>query len=113
MNLTLAEKIISALLLKETWEPGEEIEITDRSYSDLEFNGTLAYLSFEALNVQQVKTKLSLSFVNHNMLHNDFRNADNHPHLQGVAAKHGIVFSRPGYTLLGSDSHTPNAVAWA
>jgi len=59
------------------------------------------------------------------MLQNDFRNADDHRYLQGVAAKYGIVFSRPGngishqlylerfarsaYTLLGSDSHTPMA----
>jgi aconitate hydratase len=59
------------------------------------------------------------------MLQNDFRNADDHRYLQGVAAKYGIVFSRPGNgichqlylerfakpgaTLLGSDSHTPTA----
>ena len=59
------------------------------------------------------------------MLQNDFRNADDHRYLQGVAAKYGIVFSRPGngichqlylerfaqpsLTLLGSDSHTPTA----
>jgi aconitate hydratase len=87
--------------------------------------GTLAYLEFEAMGIQRVKTKLSLSFVDHNMLQNDFRNADDHRYLQDVAAKYGIVFSRPGngichqihlerfarpgYTLLGSDSHTPTA----
>ncbi|KON31795.1 aconitate hydratase, partial [miscellaneous Crenarchaeota group-1 archaeon SG8-32-3] len=87
--------------------------------------GTLAYLEFEAMGVPRVKTKLSLSFVDHNMLQNDFRNADDHRYLQDVAAKYGIVFSRPGngichqihlerfsrpgYTLLGSDSHTPTA----
>jgi aconitate hydratase len=77
------------------------------------------------MGVPKVRTKLSLSFVDHNMLQNDFRNADDHRYLQSVAAKYGIVFSRPGngichqvylerfarpgYTLLGSDSHTPTA----
>jgi len=77
------------------------------------------------MGVPRVQTKLSLSFVDHNMLQNDFRNADDHRYLQDVAAKYGIVFSRPGngichqvhlerfsrpgYTLLGSDSHTPTA----
>ncbi len=87
--------------------------------------GTMAYLEFEAMGVPKVKTELSFSFVDHNMLQNDYRNADDHRYLQGVAAKYGIVFSRPGNgichqlylerfarpgrTLLGSDSHTPTA----
>ena len=77
------------------------------------------------MGVPQVRTKLSLSFVDHNMLQNNFRNAYDHRYLQSVAAKYGIVFSRPGsgichqvylerfarpgYRLLGSDSHTPTA----
>jgi aconitate hydratase len=106
-------------------QPGEQIGLRIDHTLTQDSTGTLAYLEFEAMNVPKVKTKLSLSFVDHNMLQNDFRNADDHRYLQGVAAKHGIVFSRPGNgishqlylerfarpgcTLLGSDSHTPNA----
>jgi aconitate hydratase len=85
--------------------------------------GTLAYLEFEALGIPKVKTKLSVSYVDHNMLQTTFENADDHAFLQSIASKYGILFSKPGngichqvhlerfgvpgQTLLGSDSHTP------
>ena len=106
-------------------DPGEEIALKIEHTLTQDSTGTLTYLEFEAMGVPKVKTQLSLSFVDHNMLQNDFRNADDHRYLQGVAAKYGIVFSRPGngichqlylerfaqpgLTLLGSDSHTPTA----
>jgi aconitate hydratase len=125
MSKTLAEKIIAKHIVEGKTEPGAEIGLRIDHTLTQDSTGTLAYLEFEALNAPRAKTKLSLSFVDHNMLQNDFRNADDHRYLQGVAAKYGIVFSRPGngishqvylerfstpgYTLLGSDSHTPNA----
>jgi aconitate hydratase len=125
MNISLAAKIIANHSLKGKVEPGEEIGLRIDHTLTQDSTGTLAYLEFEAMNVPRVRTKLSLSFVDHNMLQNDFRNADDHRYIQGVAAKYGIVFSRPGNgishqvylerfstpgcTLLGSDSHTPNA----
>ncbi|MBC8414180.1 aconitate hydratase, partial [bacterium] len=89
--------------------------------------GTMAYLEFEAMGIPRVRTKLSVSYVDHNTLQSGFENADDHRFLQTIAAKYGIYFSRPGngichqvhlerfarpgQTLLGSDSHTPNASA--
>jgi len=85
----------------------------------------MAYLQFEAIGIPRVRTELSVSYVDHNTLQSDFKNADDHNYLRTVAAKHGIVFSRPGNgichqlhlerfarpgrTLIGSDSHTPTA----
>ena len=85
--------------------------------------GTMAYLQLEAMGVEQVKTELSVSYIDHNTLQSGFENADDHKYLQTVAKKHGVFFSRPGNgichqvhlerfgrpgaTLLGSDSHTP------
>jgi aconitate hydratase len=125
MSKTLAEKVIAKHLAEGKMEPGEQIGLRVDHTLTQDSTGTLAYLEFEAMGVPHVKTKLSLSFVDHNMLQNDFRNADDHRYLQDVAAKYGIVFSRPGngichqihlerfarpsYTLLGSDSHTPTA----
>jgi aconitate hydratase len=125
MSKSLAEKVIREHLVEGRMEPGEQIGLRIDQTLTQDAIGTLAYLEFEAMGVPRVKTKLSLSFVDHNMLQNDFRNADDHRYLQGVAAKYGIVFSRPGngichqlylerfarpaYTLLGSDSHTPTA----
>jgi aconitate hydratase len=125
MNKNLAEKVISKHLIDGRMEPGEQIGVSIDYTLTQDSTGTLTYLEFEAMGVPQVKTKLSLSFIDHNMLQNDFRNADDHRYLQGVAAKYGVIFSRPGngichqlylerfarpgFTLLGSDSHTPTA----
>ena len=125
MSKTVAEKIINNHLAEGRLELGEQIGLSIDHTLTQDSTGTLAYLEFEAMNVPRVKTRLSLSFVDHNMLQNDFRNADDHRYLQDIAAKYGIIFSRPGNgishqvylerfarpgcTLLGSDSHTPNA----
>src|SRR3990170_1504350 len=125
MSKTVAEKIINNHIVEGRIKPGEQIGLRIDHTLTQDATGTLAYLEFEAIGVPRVETKLSLSFVDHNMLQNDFRNADYHRYLQGVAAKYGIIFSRPGNgishqvylerfarpgcALLGSDSHTPNA----
>jgi aconitate hydratase len=125
MSRSVAEKVIAQHLAEGKMELGEQVGLRIDHTLTQDSTGTLAYLEFEAMGVPHVKTKLSLSFVDHNMLQNDFRNADDHRYLQDVAAKYGVVFSRPGngichqihlehfarpgYTLLGSDSHTPTA----
>ncbi|MCL2359103.1 MAG: aconitate hydratase [Nitrososphaerota archaeon] len=126
-KLTLAQKIIANHLVEGKLVAGEEIALKIDHTLTQDSTGTMAYLEFESLGVSKVKTELSLSFVDHNMLQNDYRNADDHRYLQDVAAKFGIIFSRPGNgichqlylerfarpgrTLLGSDSHTPTAGA--
>ena len=87
--------------------------------------GTMAYLEFEAMDIDRVKTERSVAYIDHNTLQTGFENADDHRFIQSVAKKHGIYFSRPGNgichqvhlerfaspgkTLIGSDSHTPTA----
>jgi len=83
----------------------------------------MAYLQFEAMGVERTQTELSVSYIDHNTLQEDYKNPDDHRYLQTIAAKYGIYlsrpgngichqvhlerFARPGKTLLGSDSHTP------
>jgi aconitate hydratase len=123
MGMNVAEKIISAHLVEGTMTPGEDIAIKIDQTLTQDATGTMAYLQFEALGLKKVKTELSVSYVDHNMLQSGFENADDHKYLQSVASKYGIYFSRPGNgichqvhlerfgvpgkTLLGSDSHTP------
>ena len=125
MGSTLSEKILREHLLEGELVPGKEIGIKIDQTLTQDATGTLAYLQFEAMGFERVKTKLSVSYVDHNMLQEDFKNADDHAYLQSVAARYGIWFSRPGNgichqvhlerfakpgeTLLGSDSHTPTA----
>lgn len=125
MGLTIAEKIIKKHLVEGEMIPGQEIAIKIDNTLTQDATGTMAYLQFEAIGLDKVKTKRSVSFVDHNTLQSGFENADDHAFLQSIANKHGIYFSRPGNgichqvelerfaipgeTLLGSDSHTPTA----
>ena len=122
---TMTEKILKAHCIEGVMERGTPIAIRIDQTLTQDATGTMAYLQLEAMGVDQVKTELSVSYVDHNTLQSGFENADDHKYLQTVAAKHGIYFSRagngichqvhlerfakPGKTLLGSDSHTPTA----
>ncbi|MHA1281693.1 MAG: aconitate hydratase [Promethearchaeota archaeon] len=124
---SIAKKILEDHLVEGNLRAGEEIAIKIDYTLTQDATGTMAYLQFEAMKIKRVKTELSVSFVDHNTLQTDFRNADDHRYLASVAAKYGIKFSkpgngichqvflerfaRPGKTLIGSDSHTPTAGA--
>ncbi|BCO08178.1 aconitate hydratase [Desulfolithobacter dissulfuricans] len=123
MGLTVAEKILQAHLVEGELKKGEEIALRIDQTLTQDATGTMAYLEFEAIGIPRVKTELSVSYVDHNLVQSDFRNADDHRFLQSVARKFGLWFSPPGNgichqvhlerfgipgkTLLGSDSHTP------
>jgi aconitate hydratase len=123
MARNLTYKILKSHLVEGELTPGAEIGIRIDHTLTQDATGTMACLQFEALEVPRVKTKLSVSYVDHNTLQCGFENADDHRYLQSVAAKYGVYFSRPGngichqvhlerfgapgLTLLGSDSHTP------
>ena len=123
MGYNLAQKIIKNHLVSGEMVPGTEISIRIDQTLTQDSTGTMAYLQFEAMGIDRVKTKKSVAYIDHNMLQSGFENADDHKYIQTVTAKHGIYFSRPGngichqvqlerfgvpgMTLLGSDSHTP------
>ena len=93
---TITEKIIKEHLVEGEMKEGKEIAIKIDQTLTQDATGTMAYLEFEALGLPRVKTELSLSYVDHNMLQTDFMNADDHDYLRTVAAKYGIRYSRPG-----------------
>lgn len=123
MAKTVTEKIIESHLVEGRMEPNSEIAIRIDHTLTQDATGTMVYLEFMAMGIPRVQTELSVSYVDHNLLQTDFKNADDHRFLQSVAAKYGVIFSRPGNgishqvhlerfcvpgkTLLGSDSHTP------
>jgi aconitate hydratase len=123
MGKTLTQKILEQHLVVGEYKPGNEIGIKIDQTLTQDATGTMAYLQFEAMGVDRVRTEHSVSFVDHNTIQIGFENADDHKYLQTVAAKYGIDYSRagngichqvhlerfgrPGTTLLGSDSHTP------
>jgi aconitate hydratase len=125
MGKNVVQKILSQHLVEGSLEMGQEIAIQIDQTLTQDATGTMAYLQFEAMGIPRVKTKLSVSYVDHNTLQTGFENADDHLYLETAAQKYGILFSRPGngichqvhlerfavpgQTLLGSDSHTPTA----
>ena len=125
MGKTLTEKIISSHVVDGEAVKGKEIGLKIDQTLTQDATGTMAYLQFEAMGVEQVKTERSVAYIDHNTLQSGFENADDHRFIGSIAKKHGIWFSRPGNgichqvhlerygkpgkTLIGSDSHTPTA----
>jgi aconitate hydratase len=121
--MTVTEKIIRDHLVEGEFKPGSDIVIRIDHTLTQDATGTMVYLEFEKLGLDRVRTDLSASYVDHNLLQVDYRNHDDHRFLQSAAKKWGVHFSRPGNgishqvhlerfgepgkTLMGSDSHTP------
>ena len=123
MAQNIVEKILTSHLKEGEFVKGQEIGIRIDQTLTQDATGTMAYLQFEAMGLKEIKTDLSVSYVDHNTVQVGFENSDDHKYLQTVAARYGVVYSRPGNgichqvhlerfgkpgtTLLGSDSHTP------
>lgn len=123
MGLTIAQKIIQAHLVQGEMKAGTEIALKIDQTLTQDATGTMAYLEFETMGIDRVRTEKSVAYIDHNTLQSGFENADDHRYIQSVCKKHGIYFSRPGNgichqvhlerfgkpgkTLIGSDSHTP------
>ena len=122
MGYTIAQKIIKAHMLSGEMTVGSEVALKIDQTLTQDATGTMAYLEFETMGLDRVKTERSVAYIDHNTLQSGFENADDHRYIQSVAKKHGIYFSRPGNgichqvhlerfakpgkTLIGSDSHT-------
>ena len=123
MGMTIGQKLIKSHLVSGEMIPGTEIGLRIDQTLTQGATGTMAYLEFEAMGVERVRTELSVAYIDHNTLQTGFENADDHRFIQSVAKKRGLLFSKPGNgichqihlerfgkpgkTLIGSDSHTP------
>ncbi|GFI41657.1 aconitate hydratase [Thomasclavelia cocleata] len=127
MGMNLAYKILSSKLKDGELIPGQQIGIQIDQTLTQDSTGTMAYLQLEAMNIKHVAVEKAVAYIDHNMLQTGFENMDDHEFIRSVAKKHGIVFSKPGNgvchqlqlenfskpgkTLVGSDSHTPTCGA--
>jgi aconitate hydratase len=125
MAKTMVEQVMEAHLISGKLVPGAEVALRIDHTLTQDATGTLAYLEFEAMGVERAQPEVAVSYVDHNLLQTDFRNADDHRYLRSIAAHYGLYFSpagngichqvhlerfsAPGKTLIGSDSHTPTA----
>ncbi|MEZ5314670.1 MAG: aconitate hydratase [Chlamydiales bacterium] len=122
MGLNVAQKLIKNHLIEGEMKVGEEIGLKIDQTLMQDATGTMVMLELEAMNITTAKTEVSVQYIDHNTLQNDFRNAEDHLFLRSACQRFGIHYSRagngvshpihmerfgiPGKTLLGSDSHT-------
>jgi aconitate hydratase len=123
MSSNVAQKLIEAHLIQGDMKPGEEIGIRIDQTLTQDATGTLVMLELESMDLDRVKTEVSVQYVDHNIVQADFKNADDHLFLRSACQRFGVWFSgpgngvshpchqenfgKPGKTLLGADSHTP------
>lgn len=123
MSKNLTYKILEKNLLSGIPEPGRDISVKIDQTLTQDSTGTMVYLQLEAMGINDIKTDLSVAYIDHNTLQAGFENADDHEFIRSAAAKYGIIFSKPGngichqlhlerfakpgQIMIGSDSHTP------
>ncbi|WP_121822026.1 aconitate hydratase [Halostella salina] len=123
MGQTLTEKILDDHLVEGELTPGEEIGIEIDQVLTQDTTGTMVWLQFEAMGLDEVQTEIAAQYCDHQTYQFDFKNTDDHRFLRSAAGTYGAHFSRPGNgichqvhkenfaapgkTMLGSDSHTP------
>lgn len=127
MKLNIAQKLIRSHLVHGKMKADEEISISIDQTLTQDATGTLVMLELEAMGLERAKTQISVQYVDHNLIQEDYKNSDDHLFLRSSCQRFGIWYSRPGngvshpchqenfgkpgMTLLGSDSHTPAAGA--
>ena len=127
MIMNVTQKLIQSHLVHGDIRPNEEIGIRIDQTLTQDATGTLVMLELEAMGLDRVKTEVSVQYVDHNIIQEDFKNPDDHLFLHSACQRFGVWYSRPGNgvshpchqenfgkpgkTLLGSDSHTPAAGA--
>ncbi|UCE99476.1 MAG: aconitate hydratase [Planctomycetota bacterium] len=123
MGQSLVYKILASHVVDGKIASGQPIGIVIDQTLTQDATGTTAFLLFESMGTATAKTKLSVSYIDHNLAGFGPENHNDHLYLQTIAAKAGLYLSRagngichqvhlerfakPGLTLLGSDSHTP------
>ncbi|MGI6585872.1 MAG: aconitate hydratase [Lutisporaceae bacterium] len=123
MGKSLTYKIIEKNMVSGLNKQKEELTVKVNQTLTQDSTGTMVYLQLEAMGVKNIKTDLSVAYIDHNTLQTGFENADDHAFIKSAAAKYGIIYSKPGNgichqlhlerfgkpgdILLGSDSHTP------
>ena len=123
MPYNLTQKIISSHLAQPSdMTPGQEIFLTIDQTLTHDITAVMGYLAFEQIGLPRVRTEVSVSYLDHNLLYVDNKSPDDHRFLQSIARRYGIYLSRPGNgimhsvhyarfgipgkTSVGTDSHT-------
>ena len=128
MTKSLAQILIDEHLVSGRGDrPSEEIEIRIDQVLLQDASGPMALLQFQAMELDRVKQEIAVMYADHQTLQLHPLHNEGHRFLLGFCQKFGIHyskpgngichnvhledFSRPGQSLAGTDSHTPQAGA--
>ena len=127
MGKSITRKILESHFVSGSMTPGDELFIKVDQTLTHDINAVMTYLAFEAVGLPRVRTELSVSYLDHNLLYVNNMTPDDHIYLQSVAKKFGVYVSRPGNGMChtvhvsrfgipgkiskGGDSHTPHGGA--
>ncbi|HEX3921324.1 MAG TPA: aconitate hydratase [Streptosporangiaceae bacterium] len=122
MGRGVAQQLIEAHLVSGKPEPGSEIGLAIEQTLTQDATGTTVMLELEAMDLDRVRTEVSVQYVDHNLLQADARNPDDHLFLRSACRRFGVWYSKPGNgvshpvhmerfgipgkSMAGSDSHT-------
>lgn len=118
----VARQLIESHLVGGEAVPGREIGVRVDQTLTQDATGTLVMLELEALDLDRVRTDVSVQYVDHNLLQTDERNMADHIFLRSACRRYGLWYSKagngvshpthmqrfgvPGATMVGADSHT-------
>ncbi len=124
---SLTRKIIESHYVRGSMTPGEEVFFKVDQTLTHDINAVMTYLAFEAVGLPRVRTRCSVSYLDHNLLYIDYKTPDDHIYLRSAARKYGVWVSQPGNGIchavqlarfgvpgqisIGGDSHTPHGGA--
>ncbi len=127
MGEALTRKLLRSHLVSGQMLPGEEIFVRVDQTLTHDINAVMTYLAFEAVGLPRVRTRCSVSYLDHNLLYVNSMTPDDHIYLQSAARRYGVWLSRPGNGVchavhmarfgkpgalaMGGDSHTPHGGA--
>ncbi|MFP4174380.1 MAG: aconitate hydratase, partial [Halobacteriales archaeon] len=78
MGKNITEKIVSEHLREGEMEPGKEIGLDIDQVLSQDTTGTMVWLQFEALGIDEQKTELAGQYCDHQTYQFDFKNTDDH-----------------------------------
>src|ERR671932_638875 len=115
-------KLIEPPLIDGEMVPGEEVAIRVDQVLTHDATGPLIALELEAMGLDEIRPELAVGYVDHLLVQDDSKNADDHLFLRSACQRFGMWYSKPGNgishpvhqerfgmpgkTLLGADSHT-------
>jgi len=94
MSMNVTQKLIQSHLMHGDMKPGEEIGIRIDQTLTQELTGTLVMLELEAMGLDRVKTEISVQYVDHNIIQEDYKNLDDHLFLRSACQRFGVWYSQ-------------------